>query len=67
MPTFGRSKTPTPLNEPVRVYAPGSPERAKIKAELERQANMELEVPLRINGQRWGDLKFAYSLDGSRI
>ena len=24
-------------------------------------------VPLRINGQRWGDLKFAYSLDGSRI
>jgi len=24
-------------------------------------------VPIRIQGQRWGDLKFAYSLDGSRI
>jgi len=24
-------------------------------------------VPLRINGERWGDLKFAYTLDGSRI
>ncbi len=24
-------------------------------------------VPLRIDGKRWGDLKFAYSLDGSRI
>ena len=24
-------------------------------------------VPLRIKGERWGDLKFAYSLDGSRI
>ncbi|MDJ0977698.1 MAG: methyl-accepting chemotaxis protein [Erythrobacter sp.] len=24
-------------------------------------------VPIRIKGERWGDLKFAYSLDGSRI
>ena len=24
-------------------------------------------VPLRVNGKRWGDLKFAYTLDGSRI
>ncbi len=24
-------------------------------------------VPLRIKGERWGDLKFAYSLEGSRI
>ncbi|MEM7700611.1 MAG: methyl-accepting chemotaxis protein [Pseudomonadota bacterium] len=24
-------------------------------------------VPIRIDGERWGDLKFAYSLDGSRI
>ncbi|MEM6826526.1 MAG: chemotaxis protein, partial [Pseudomonadota bacterium] len=24
-------------------------------------------VPLRINGERWGDLKFAYTLDGGQI
>ena len=24
-------------------------------------------VPLRINGERWGDMKFAYTLDGSGI
>ncbi|UAB77132.1 chemotaxis protein [Erythrobacter sp. SCSIO 43205] len=24
-------------------------------------------VPLRINGKRWGDLKFAYSFDGSQV
>jgi 1-pyrroline-5-carboxylate dehydrogenase len=52
MSTFGRSKTPTPINEPVRSYAPGSTERASIKAELERQSSSELEVPLRINGEK---------------
>lgn len=52
MSSFGRSKIPTPVNEPVRAYSPGSPERARIQAELKAQASRELEVPLRINGKQ---------------
>ena len=52
MPTFGRSSAPIPTNEPVRGYAPGSPERAAIKAELEHQASTQSNVTLRINGER---------------
>lgn len=49
--SLGFSRVPEPKNEPVRMYAPGSPERASLKAELARQAGMTVEVPLRINGQ----------------
>ena len=28
------SKVPTPVNEPVKSYAPGSPERASLQARL---------------------------------
>ena len=57
--THGSFKVPTPINEPVKSYAPGSPERASIEAELERQAGLELDVPLYINGQevRTGNTK----------
>jgi len=49
--THGTFRTPLPSNEPVRAYAPGSPERAALKAELERQAAEEIEVPLIIGGE----------------
>jgi len=52
MSHFGPAPIPTPANEPVRDYAPGSPERARIEAELDRQAGVEVEVPLVINGRR---------------
>lgn len=42
---------PDPLNEPVLAYAPGSPERARLKAELDRQYAQTLEIPLIIGGQ----------------
>lgn len=42
---------PAPYNEPVKDYAPGSPERAALKAELTRQLNDSVEVPVIINGQ----------------
>lgn len=42
---------PEPLNEPVLAYAPGSPERARLKAELDRQYAQTLEIPLIIGGQ----------------
>ncbi len=48
-------------NEPVQTYAPGSRERALLKAELDRQYNLELDIPLIIGGQeiRTGKLQKA--------
>ena len=36
---------PTPVNEPVLGYLPGSKERAELKAELLRQSNEIVEIP----------------------
>ena len=40
-----------PKNEPVKAYAPHSEERRLLKEELERQANMQVEIPLIIGGK----------------
>ncbi len=40
-----------PVNEPVKGYMPGSPERIALKAELERQLTNPIEVPLIIGGR----------------
>ena len=42
---------PAPINEPVLSYAPGSPERAELKAELSRMAAAEVEIPMFIGGE----------------
>jgi len=42
---------PESHNEPILPYAPGSKERALLKAELERQYQLELEIPLIIGGR----------------
>ncbi|WP_052550465.1 L-glutamate gamma-semialdehyde dehydrogenase [Enhygromyxa salina] len=52
MSSFGSSPIPTPANEPVRDYAPGSPERARIEVELDRQLAAKIEVPLVIGGEK---------------
>ena len=44
-------KPPTPVNEPVLSYAPGSSERAELKAELTKQESEILEIPCIINGE----------------
>ena len=46
-----------PVNEPVRSYAPGSPERASLKARLAAMAAETIEIPLVIGGKdvRTGD------------
>ena len=49
--SFGISQVPPTVNEPVRSYAPGSPERAALKAELARQSDTTVNIPLRINGK----------------
>ena len=50
---------PASYNEPVLTYAPGSPERSRLKAELDRQFGLEVDIPLIIGGQevRTGKLR----------
>jgi 1-pyrroline-5-carboxylate dehydrogenase len=49
----GTFRVPTPVNEPVRSYAPGSPERAALQAEYDqRYAAPPVEVPLWIGSER---------------
>ncbi|MCZ6597504.1 MAG: L-glutamate gamma-semialdehyde dehydrogenase [Planctomycetota bacterium] len=57
--THGIFRTPIPHNEPVLGYAPGAPERASLKATLDRLAGEEIEVPLVIGGEeiRTGDTR----------
>ena len=47
----GRRRVPPPVNEPIRAYAPGSPERASLKARLKAMASETIEMPLIIGGQ----------------
>ncbi len=57
----GTRRVPTPVNEPVRTYAPGSPERRAIKARLASMANERVDIPLIIGGEeiRTGTVKQA--------
>src|SRR5260370_34701675 len=54
----GNRRVPNPQNEPVKTYAPGSPERASLKERLQSMANERIEIPLIIGGKevRTGDL-----------
>jgi 1-pyrroline-5-carboxylate dehydrogenase len=47
----GIFRPPPPVNEPVRDYAPGSPERASLQLRLERMKAERLDVPLKIGGE----------------
>jgi 1-pyrroline-5-carboxylate dehydrogenase len=47
----GTPTIPAPRNEPVLTYAPGTPERAAIKAELKRLGGRVTEIPVIVNGQ----------------
>ena len=42
---------PTPINEPVLTYAPGTPERKEIKSELKCQASIKVDIPIVIGGK----------------
>src|SRR5689334_23365718 len=43
---------PEPVNEPVREYAPGSPERAALKAALKQLEGEVVEIPCVVGGER---------------
>jgi 1-pyrroline-5-carboxylate dehydrogenase len=47
----GHRRVPAPLNEPIRSYAPGSPERASLKAKLKEMASETIDMPLIIGGK----------------
>jgi 1-pyrroline-5-carboxylate dehydrogenase len=47
----GVVKVPTPVNEPIRHYAPGSAERASLQARLAAMLREEIEIPLVIGGK----------------
>ena len=47
----GIFRVPKPINEPVLGYAPGSQERANLKAELKRQSENKILIPLIIGGR----------------
>jgi 1-pyrroline-5-carboxylate dehydrogenase len=53
----GRRRVPAPVNEPIKSYAPGSPERASLKARLKTMAAETVDMPLIIGGKeiRTGD------------
>jgi 1-pyrroline-5-carboxylate dehydrogenase len=57
----GTRRVPDPVNEPVRSYAPGSPERAALKARLKTMADERADIPVIIGGReyRTGDTAHA--------
>lgn len=42
---------PEPQNEVVKSYAPGSPERAELQAQLAEYRSMEMDIPMYIGGK----------------
>jgi 1-pyrroline-5-carboxylate dehydrogenase len=50
-PLDAATSLPAVVNEPVKSYAPGSPERASIKTKLESMARQRIDLPLIIGGR----------------
>ena len=57
----GIFRPPPPVNEPIRSYAPGTPERESLRQRLEEMRSQRLEIPCIIGGQevRTGNLREA--------
>jgi 1-pyrroline-5-carboxylate dehydrogenase len=52
LPAFnGTRRVPPPVNEPIKNYAPGSPERSELKQRLREMAGERVEIPLVIGGR----------------
>jgi 1-pyrroline-5-carboxylate dehydrogenase len=50
--SLGNFRVPPPINEPVKAYAPKSPERASIQKALASMSASPIEIPLVIGGKR---------------
>ena len=57
---------PTPYNEPVRAYAPGTAERTSVRAKLKAMSAEVREIPLWINGEEVPHRQQAYQRDASQ-
>jgi 1-pyrroline-5-carboxylate dehydrogenase len=57
MSVHGIFRVPEPYNEPVRSYAPGTPEREELRVRLTEMEKEQLDIPLIIGGEeiRTGD------------
>jgi len=51
MSTHAIFRVPEPHNEPVRSYAPGSPEREELRGRLSELESQQLDIPLVIGGE----------------
>jgi 1-pyrroline-5-carboxylate dehydrogenase len=49
--SLGIFRVPPPINEPIKGYAPGSPEKATLQAKLKEMAGQRIEIPLIIGGK----------------
>jgi 1-pyrroline-5-carboxylate dehydrogenase len=54
----GVRRVPAAVNEPIKAYAPGSAERAELKARIDRMAAERADIPIIIGGKeiRTGDV-----------
>lgn len=55
----GVYKLPNITNEPIKSYAPGSPERADLKAKIEEIRNKVVDLPMIIDGKEVRTRKLA--------
>ena len=46
------SRTPVPVNEPVRQYQPGSHERAALESKIKELAGQQAELTMTIDGRQ---------------
>src|SRR3954454_8280877 len=51
MTSHAISKVPEPYNEPVKSYAPGTPEREELLLRLKDLESQQLDIPLIIGGE----------------
>ena len=58
----GNRRVPPPVNEPVKTYAPGNPERVELKARLASMAAERIEIPVVIGGKEFRSGKIAQAV-----
>jgi 1-pyrroline-5-carboxylate dehydrogenase len=52
MSAHGIFRVPEPHNEPVRSYAPGTPEREELRLRLQEMESQQIEIPIVVGGER---------------
>ncbi len=58
----GNRRVPPPANEPVKTYAPGTPERTELKSRLASMAAERIEIPVVIGGKEFRSGKLAQAV-----